>query len=59
MGPEHSSALRLAALRRAIALVSEAIDLLDAHGGCPEGAAHLDLGLQELRREYSRPQADK
>ena len=37
------------AIRRAAKLVSEAVDLLDAHGGPAEAAAHLDLALQELR----------
>ena len=39
-----------AATARARALVTEALDLLDAHGGRPEAAAHLELALQELRK---------
>ncbi|MBA3525822.1 MAG: hypothetical protein H0T82_02720 [Sphingomonas sp.] len=38
------------ALRRATALVTKALDLLDAHDGPPEATAHLDLALHELRR---------
>ena len=37
------------ALRRAAALMSEALDLLDAHGGPAEAAAHLDVALQRVR----------
>ena len=39
-----------AVLRRVTALVSEAIDLLDAYGGSVEAAAHLALALQELQK---------
>lgn len=35
---------------RAQALVTEALDLLDAHVGTTEAAVHLELALQELRR---------
>ena len=41
---------RGAATQRAQALVAEALDLLDAHKGAPEAAAHLELALQELRK---------
>lgn len=40
---------RKAAIRRASALLTEALDLLDAHGGPAEATAHLDLALQKLR----------
>ena len=40
---------RVAAIQRAIALVTEAMDLMDAHEGPPEVAAHLELALQGLR----------
>ena len=40
---------RAAALHRALALVTEAMDLLDGHGGPPDVAAHLELALQGLR----------
>jgi hypothetical protein len=55
MDLEDSNPRRQTAVQRAIALVSEAVDLLDAHGGPPEAAAHLDLGLQELRRASRDP----
>ena len=42
-----------AALRRAIGLVLEARDLIDAHGGSPEAAAMLDLALVKMRQELS------
>ena len=38
-----------AAIKRAAELISEALDLLDGHGGPAEAAAHLDLALQRLR----------
>lgn len=38
-----------AAIKRALALVTEALDLLDAHGGPPDAAAHLDLAMRRLR----------
>jgi hypothetical protein len=38
-----------AGLRRALKLVIEAIDLMDAFGGPPETTAHLELGRQSLR----------
>ena len=38
------------AVRRAAILVTEAMDLLDAHGGAPDAAAHLDLALESLRQ---------
>ena len=40
-----------AALERARALVMEAIDLLDAHGGVQVAAAHLAMALEEMRRK--------
>ena len=40
---------RRAAVRRALALVTEAMDLLDAHGAPPDAAAHLELALEKLR----------
>jgi hypothetical protein len=53
---ENANSRRMAALERAMTLVLEAVDLLDAHGGPPEAAAHLDLGLQALRQAHSRLQ---
>ena len=40
---------RKTAIHRVLALVTEAMDLLDAHDGPPEVAAHLELALQGLR----------
>ena len=42
-----------AAARRAMILIAEAMDLLDAHGASPDAAAHLDLALQCIRRSLS------
>lgn len=42
------------AIRRSAQLVSEAMDVLDAHGGPAEAAAHLALALQELRDHLIR-----
>jgi hypothetical protein len=41
------------AVRRAQALISEAMDLLDARGGYEPAAAHLALALEELRKPSS------
>lgn len=38
---------------RAAALVTEAMDLLDAHGVAPDAAAHLALAQQQLRQLVS------
>lgn len=37
-------------IRRALQLVIEAMDLLDAHGVAPDAAAHLALAQQDLRK---------
>lgn len=42
------------AIRRALELVTEAMDLLDAHGGAPDAAAHLALAQQDLRKARAR-----
>ena len=42
---------RKAALERANALMTEALDLLDSNGGPAEATAHLDLALQKVREE--------
>lgn len=39
----------LGAIKRSLALVTEAMDLLDAHSGPPDAAAHLALAQQRLR----------
>ena len=38
------------AAQRAVALVTEAMDLLDAHGVAPDAAAHLAMAQQQLRQ---------
>lgn len=37
-------------IRRALHLVTEAMDLLDAHGAQPESSAHLAVAQQKLRQ---------
>ena len=41
---------RTAVLNRALALTTEAIDLLDAHGSDPRAAAYVALAQQQLRK---------
>jgi len=41
---------RAKVIRRALELVTEAMDLLDAHGALPDEAAHLALVQQRLRQ---------
>lgn len=41
---------RQTAAKRAQALTTEALDILDAHGVSPGASAHLELALQELRK---------
>lgn len=50
MASDESDDRQGQAVRRAVMLVTEAMDLLDAHGGAPEAAAHLDLALASLRQ---------
>jgi DNA-directed RNA polymerase subunit K/omega len=45
---------RLAAIRRALELTTEALDLLDAHEGPPTAAAHLEMCRDKLREELAR-----
>jgi hypothetical protein len=44
---------REAAIRRALELVTEAIDLLDAHDGPPDATANLSLAQEQLRQILS------
>ena len=37
------------ATQRVIALLTQALDLLDAHGGSAEAAVYVELALQKLR----------
>ena len=41
------------AIQRALSLVTEAIDLLDAHNGPADAAAHLSVAQEYLRQETS------
>lgn len=38
------------ALKRSLELVTEAMDLLDAHGSDPQAAAYLAMAQQQLRK---------
>jgi hypothetical protein len=48
---------RQSAIRRALKLTTEAIDLIDAHGGPPDAAAHLSLAQERLREALDAPTA--
>jgi hypothetical protein len=50
----ESKAKGTAAIRRALMLVTEAMDILDGHAGPPDAAAHLALAQQTLREELSK-----
>lgn len=54
MAVESDDERRTRAIRRAIELVTVAIDLIDAHGGPADAAAHLDLALHRLREELGQ-----
>jgi hypothetical protein len=42
------------AIKRALALVTEAMDIIDAHGGPPDAGAHLELAQQKLREQIAK-----
>jgi hypothetical protein len=44
-----------AAVRRALELITEAMDVLDAHDGPPDAAAHLSLAQERLREAVGAP----
>jgi hypothetical protein len=46
--------VRERAINRALALVTEAIDLIDAHDGPADAAANLALAQDRLRRAIRR-----
>ncbi|MBW0007786.1 MAG: hypothetical protein JO335_08760 [Sphingomonas sp.] len=50
MTGQRNEAQQSKALKRAVTLVTEAMDLLDAHGCSPDAAAHLAMAQQEMRR---------
>jgi hypothetical protein len=54
MAGESNDARRAKAARRALSLVTEAMDLLDAHNVAPDAAAHLALAQQRLRQVLER-----
>jgi hypothetical protein len=49
MAQDNTPKGSVAALQRAARLIAEALDLVDAQGSCPDGAAHLDLALRRVR----------
>jgi hypothetical protein len=53
MAGERDDFQRTAALKRALSLTTEALDLLDAHGGPADAAAHLDLCRNKLQEELA------
>jgi hypothetical protein len=62
MDQPNPKEVRSLALNRAMALVTEALDLLDAHADCPDVSTHLDFALRRLRQEIagnSTPQPEE
>jgi hypothetical protein len=49
MAGERIEIRAVQATRRALSLVTEAMDLLDAHSVAPHSAAHLAIAQQQLR----------
>lgn len=54
MAHKSDDAHRKSAIKRALSLVTEAMDVIDAHGGPPDAAVHLELAQQKLREELTR-----
>jgi len=54
MADGRNETKQAAAIRRALALTAEAMDVLDAHQCSPEAAVHLELGRQRLQEDFSR-----
>lgn len=50
MAGETNDARLVKAMRHALSLVTEAMDVLDAHNIAPDAAAHLALAQQRLRQ---------
>ena len=50
MAGERYPVEREKALKRSLQLVTEAMDLLDAHSGDPQAAAYLALAQERLRK---------
>ena len=59
MVEESPEGARSLPLQRAIALLTEALDLLDAYVDCPDASAHLDLALRRLRQLGSLDRLDR
>jgi hypothetical protein len=56
MAGERDNDRSIPGLRRAHALITEALDLLDAYGGSQQAAVHLALALDELRETSAKDQ---
>ena len=59
MPPEPSDDHLPTVRERALSLIIEALDLLDAHGGSAKAAAHLDMAAQTLRDDLRRRSLDR
>lgn len=53
MAGQRNLSNRAKVIRRALMLVTEAMDLLDAHDIAPEASAHLAMAQQTLRQASS------
>lgn len=58
MAGQRNGADEQAVAMRAAVLVTEAMDLLDAHGMVPELTAHLAIAQQGLRNFMTKRRAD-
>ena len=54
MAHKSETAGRTSAIKRALRRVTEAMDILDAHGGPPDAAVHLEFAQQKLGEELSK-----
>jgi len=50
MAGQRNESQGVKVVRRALVLVTEAMDLLDAHGTQPNASAHLAMAQQALRQ---------
>jgi hypothetical protein len=47
-------------LQHSISLITQAMDIIDADGSCPEVATHLDVALRRLRERLATiPETDQ
>lgn len=58
MAGERKDETAEAACQRARLLITEAMDLLDAHRGSRTAAAHLALALEEMREQPDQRRMD-